>query len=252
MADRVALVTGASSGIGRAVVVELCRRGLAVMAVARRAERLERLADETGAAYHAVSVASPEGCAEAVEATRRRLGPVEVLVNNAAVGSAADASVLELDPLRWREIVALDLDAPFELTRLCAPDMVAGGWGRVVTVSSISALHGEPDSAAYCASKAGLLGLTRSVAVDLARHGVTANAVLPGWVRTEMAERSAARDAAAAGITVEQVWERRAALYPSGRVVTPEEVASTVAFLASEAAGGVNGEAVTVAGGGAS
>lgn len=251
MAGRVALVTGASSGIGRAVVVELRRRGLAVMAVARREDRLRQLAEETGAAYHAGSLDTPRGCADAVEATRRDLGPVEVLVNNAAIGSAADASVLDLDWTRWRSIMSLDLDAPFELTRLCAPDMVARGWGRVVMVSSTSAHAGEPDSAAYCAAKAGLLGLARSVSVDLAPSGVTSNCVLPGWVRTEMADASAAREAAATGRSVEQVWSQRAASYPSGRVVSPGEVASVIAFLASEEASGISGEAVTVAGGSA-
>ena len=250
MTERVALVTGASSGIGRAVVVELRRRGLAVMAVARREDRLRRLAEETGAAYHAVSVDTPRGCAEAVEATVAALGPVEVLVNNAAIGSAADASVLGLDSEAWRAILSLDLDAPFELTRLCAPGMVARGWGRVVMVSSTSARAGEPDSAAYCAAKAGLLGLSRSVAIDLAAHGVTCNCVLPGWVRTEMADASAAREAAASGRSAEEIWSRRAASYPSGRVVTPEEVAAVVAFLASPEASGINGEEVTVAGGG--
>lgn len=250
MTDRVALVTGASSGIGRAAVVELRRRGLAVMAVARRSDRLGELAAETGAAYHAASLETPEGCAEAVDATRRELGPVGVLVNNAALGSASDASVLDLDRQRWRAMMALNLDAPFELTRLCAPDMVAQRWGRVVMVSSTSATHGELDSAAYSASKAGLLGLTRSVAGDLAPHGVTCNAVLPGWVRTEMADRSAAREAASSGRTVEEVWAARAAGYPSGRVVTAEEVAAVIAFLASEEASGVSGEGVTIDGGG--
>lgn len=249
MAGRVALVTGASSGIGRAVVVELRRRGLAVMAVARREDRLRRLAEETGAAWHAGSIDTPEGCAAAIEATRSALGPVEVLVNNAAVGSANDASVLDIDWSRWRSIMSLDLDAPFELTRLCAPDMVSRGWGRVVMVSSTSAHAGEPDSTAYCAAKAGLLGLARSVSIDLARHGVTCNCVLPGWVRTEMADASAAREAAATGRSVEQVWSARAASYPSGRVVTPDEVAAVIAFLVSEEASGVSGEAVTVAGG---
>ena len=145
--------------------------------------------------------------------------------------------------------MSLDLDAPFELTRLCAPDMVARGWGRVVMISSTSADAGEPDSAAYCAAKAGLLGLARSVSIDLAEHGVTCNCVLPGWVRTEMADASAAREAAATGRSVEQVWSGRAATYPSGRVVTPEEVASVIAFLVSEEASGISGEAVTVAGG---
>jgi NAD(P)-dependent dehydrogenase (short-subunit alcohol dehydrogenase family) len=128
--------------------------------------------------------------------------------------------------------------------------MVERGWGRVVMVSSTAGQVGAPRMSAYSASKAGLLGLMRAVAHDLAPHGGTCNAVLPGWVRTEMAERSAAREAERRGVTVDQVWEDRAAEYPEGRVVRAEEVASTIAFLASEKGSGINGQAVTVALGG--
>ncbi len=125
--------------------------------------------------------------------------------------------------------------------------MVAQGYGRIVMVSSTAGEVGGPAMAAYCASKAALLGLTRAVACDVGAHGVTCNAVCPGWVRTEMAERKAEQEAAQRGVTAEEIWAERAASYPAGRVVTPEEVARTVAFLASDASSGINGEAVTVA-----
>jgi NAD(P)-dependent dehydrogenase (short-subunit alcohol dehydrogenase family) len=111
-------------------------------------------------------------------------------------------------------------------------------------------LVAEPAGSAYNSSKHGLLGLMRSVALDGGAFGVTSNAVLPGWVRTEMAERSADQEAKDRGMTVDQVWEERAALYPAGRVVTPEEVAETIAFLAAEESSGVSGEAIRVALGG--
>ena len=128
--------------------------------------------------------------------------------------------------------------------------MKEGGWGRIVMVSSTSGEKGSPRTSAYTASKHGLMGLMRSVAQDLGPHGVTCNAVLPGWVRTEMAERSARIEAERRGITVEEVWAERDAEYPVGRVVTPEEIAAIIAFLASEEASGINGEGITVALGG--
>jgi 3-hydroxybutyrate dehydrogenase len=116
-----------------------------------------------------------------------------------------------------------------------------------VYTSSTAGLVAEPAGSAYNSSKHGLLGLMRSVALDGGAFGITSNAVLPGWVRTEMADRSAVQEAKDRGVTFDQVWEERAALYPAGRVVTPEEVAETIAFLAAEESSGVSGEAIRVA-----
>ena len=250
MVPRVALVTGASSGMGRATVVELCNRGDRVMAVARREQKLAELSAQTGCSYLACSLETEDGCEQAIEATRSQLGPIEILVNNAALGSGEDGTVLQISMRSWRETMNLNLDVPFLLTKLAARDMVGRGWGRIVMVSSTAGKVGGADMVAYCASKHGLLGLMRATAVDLAASGVTCNAVLPGWVRTEMAERSAERVASERSVPVEQIWTERAASYPTGRLVTEVEVARTIAFLASEDSSGVNGEAVTVAHGG--
>ncbi|MCP4300675.1 MAG: SDR family oxidoreductase, partial [Gammaproteobacteria bacterium] len=133
------------------------------------------------------------------------------------------------------------------LSRLVLPGMIQRRFGRVVYTSSTAGLIAEPAGCAYNSSKHGLLGLMRSVAVDGGPHGITSNAVLPGWVRTEMAERSARQEAKDRGITTDQVWKERAALYPPGRVATPQEVAEMIAFLASEESSGVSGEAIRVA-----
>jgi len=125
--------------------------------------------------------------------------------------------------------------------------MIQRTYGRIVYTSSTAGLIAEPAGSAYTSSKHGLLGLMRSVAVDGGPYGVTSNAVLPGWVRTEMAERSARQEAKDRGLTTDQVWEERAALYPPGRVVTPREVAEVIGFLASEESSGVSGEAIRVA-----
>ena len=220
------------------------------MAVARREERLRQLSDEAGVSYAVCDLATPEGCEAAMAATEERLGPVEILVNNAATGSAGDGNILDIRLDGWQATMRLNLDSPFVLTHLAARSMAERGWGRIVMVASTAGQVGGPDMVAYVASKHGLIGLMRATAVDLAGQGVTCNAVLPGWVRTEMAELSAESESQASGLSVEEIWSRRAASYPSGRLVTEQEVAATIAFLASEEASGVNGEAVTVAGGG--
>ncbi len=249
MQDRVALVTGASSGIGRATAVALAKRGARVMAIARREPELAQLAREIGGHYVVCDLSSEEGCSVAIDETRRLLGPVEILVNNAG-GSADDASVAEMPNETWWSTMGINLDAPFLLTRAAANDMIGQGWGRVVMVSSTAGEVGAPGMAAYCAAKAGLLGLMRAASQDLAPHGITCNAVLPGWIRTEASDRSAAREAAKRGVDVEQVWTERAASYEAGRVATAEEVAETISFLCSPESSGVSGQAVTVALGG--
>ena len=141
----------------------------------------------------------------------------------------------------------VNLDGPFHLSRLALRGMIERRYGRIVYTSSTAGLVAEYAGSAYTSSKHGLLGLMRSVARDSGSYGITSNAVLPGWVRTEMAERSALQEARDRGVTTDQVWAERAALYPPGRVVTPQEVAEVIAFLASEESSGVNGEAIRVA-----
>jgi NAD(P)-dependent dehydrogenase (short-subunit alcohol dehydrogenase family) len=219
------------------------------MAVARTRSELEALARDAPVEWLAESVALPDGCARIVEETRARLGPVEILVCNAGVGSAHERRVWEQDPAVWREAMTVNLDAPFELTRLALPEMLERRFGRIVMVGSLAALAAgaAPGMSAYVASKAGLVGFTRAVALEVAAYGVTCNAVLPGSVRTRMAEVKVGREAEDAGISVDEAWERRAQRVQAGRLVTAEEVAATIAFLASDEASGINGEAVTVA-----
>jgi len=247
---KVALVTGAGRGIGRATALALASRGARVMGVARTEAELESLAADAPVEVLAESVATAEGCARIVEETRRRLGPIDILVNNAGIGSVGERPIWEQEPERFEQSLAVNLYAPFHLTRLAVPDMTERAWGRIVMVSSTAGEVGGPAMSGYCASKAGLLGLMRSVAQDVGRFGVTCNAVLPGWVRTEMADKKAAWEAGQRGVTIDEIWAGRAADYPAGRVLAPEEIAATIAFLASDEASGINGEALTVALGG--
>jgi NAD(P)-dependent dehydrogenase (short-subunit alcohol dehydrogenase family) len=213
------------------------------MAAARSENELESL----GLDYVVADLGTPGGCAVAVEETRERLGPIEVLVCNHGIGSAHEQVIWEQGPEVWDQTMRINLDGPFHLTRLVLLSMVERGYGRLVYTSSTAGQVAEFAGSAYTSSKHGLLGLMRSVAQDAGPFGVTSNAVLPGWVRTEMAERSARAEADERGITTEEVWAERAAGYPPGRVATTEEVAHAIAFLASEESSGISGEAVTVA-----
>lgn len=240
---RIALVTGAGRGIGKATVELLKSRGARVMAVARSEKELAAL----GTDYVTADLGTIEGSTQAVEKTLQRLGPVDILVCNHGLGSAHERVIWEQDEKTWRETMRINLDGPYYLTRLVMKSMVEQGYGRLVYTSSTAAENAEHAGSAYNSSKSGLLGLMRSAAQDGGAFGITSNAVLPGWVRTEMAERSARAEAEQRGITTDEVWSERAALYPPGRVATPMEVAEMIAFLATEEASGVSGQSITVA-----
>jgi len=246
MNGRVALVTGGGRGIGREAALLLSAAGARVMIVSRSAAELAAV----GLEYVAADLGTAEGCALAVAQTESRLGPVEVLVVNHGIGSAHERLVWEQDPAVWRETMRINLDGPFELARLTVGGMCKRGFGRLVFTSSTAGETAERSGSAYTASKHGVIGLARAVAQDAGPFGVTSNAVLPGWVRTAMAERSAQAESARRAISIEQVWRERASIYPQNRVLEPREVAQVIAFLCSEAAASVNGEAITVALGG--
>ena len=246
MKDRVALITGGGRGIGREAAQLLSAAGARVMITARSEIELKSV----GVDYVASDLGTAEGCALAVAETERRLGPIEILVVNHGIGSAHERLIWEQDPETWRRTMQVNLDAPFELARLTVGGMCKRGFGRLVFTSSTAGEKAERSGSAYTASKHGVIGLARAVAQDAGPFGVTSNAVLPGWVRTAMAQRSAQSESERRGISVEEVWRERAAIYPQNRVLEPLEVAQVIAFLCSDAAGGVNGEAITVALGG--
>jgi NAD(P)-dependent dehydrogenase (short-subunit alcohol dehydrogenase family) len=249
LAGRVAVVTGASSGIGRATAMLLAARGAKVLAVGRDEARLAKLAAESGVTTCMAAIEATEACV-AVVAAARELGPIGILVNCAGRGGYLDRPIWEQSSADWRATMAVNLDAPFELTKAAAQDIRQTGWGRVVMISSTAGEVGAPSMSPYCASKHGVIGLMRSVAQDLAPLGATCNAVLPGWVRTEMAERDAEQEAAQRRLSVAAIWAERAAANPAKRVLEPEEIAKVVGFLVSNEAAGVNGEAITVSLGG--
>lgn len=242
---KVAIVTGASKGIGRVVAAQLAARGVGVLAVARDEARLRSLEGETGAVPCALSIETAEGCAEVVKRARQ-LGTPTILVNSAGRGGYLDHPIFEQTSEDWRQTLAVNLDASFELSRHVAQDIKRSGFGRIVMISSTAGEVGAPAMSAYCASKHGVIGLMRSIAHDIAPYGGTCNAVLPSWVRTEMAEQDALKEAAQRGLSADAVWAERAQQNPAGRILDVQEVANVVSFLASATASGVNGQAITV------
>jgi NAD(P)-dependent dehydrogenase (short-subunit alcohol dehydrogenase family) len=243
--NRVALVTGASSGLGRAIALLLAQRGARVMATARDEHALKQLADQAGVEFVAGALDAPGDIARIVAQTVERLGQIDILVNNAGVMGDL-VPVWQLDPASWRSTLGVNLDAPFELTRLVTPGMVERGYGRIVMVSSIGGMQGGPGAAAYCSAKHGLLGLMRCVAQDVGPYEVTCNAVCPARVDTGHSDRLLDLVEAEGG-SRERAYAEAASHYPPNRLLKAEEVAAAVVFLASREASGINGEALTVA-----
>ncbi len=246
MNQRVALVTGGGRGIGREAALLLSQAGARVMITARSEQELAAV----GVDFVAADLGNRDGCAQVIRETETRLGPIDLLVVNHGIGSAHERLIWEQRREVWDETMRVNLDAPYELTRLVVGGMVERGFGSLVYTSSTAGQIAERAGSAYTTSKHGLLGLMRAVAQDAGPFGVRSNAVLPGWVRTAMAERSARAEAGQRGVTPDQVWAERAADYPQNRVLTPREVADVIVFLCSDAASGINGEAITVALGG--
>ena len=226
---------------------KLFREGGAKICIVARTETALK---GSGFTFVAADLSTQEGCDLAVESAVEQLGgPIDILVCNHGLGSAHEKPLHETDVQEFKRSIDTNLMGPFYLTRAIMPAMVQQKYGRIVYTSSTAATEAEPEAVGYNTSKAGLCGLMRSVAQDGGMHNVTSNAVLPGWVKSEMADKSALAEAEAKGTTPEEIWKERAALYPAKRVLMPEEVAHTILSLGSEESSGVSGEAIRVSGG---
>jgi 3-oxoacyl-[acyl-carrier protein] reductase len=234
------LVTGASRGIGRAIALELARSGHRVACCASSDGAKDTQAEIEAAGGSAMAVRADVGDADALDAAFKEIeeawGPVEILVNNAGV--TADGLVARMSDDQWNDVLRTNLTGAFHTIRRATPKMMKGRWGRIINVSSVSGQAGAAGQANYAAAKAGLLGLTRAVARELAPRAITCNAVAPGPIVTAMTEGMPAEWRAVMEATV-----------PLGRLGSPEEVASVVGFLCSEPAGYVTGALVPVDGG---
>ncbi|MEV4008161.1 3-oxoacyl-ACP reductase FabG [Actinomadura sp. NPDC049753] len=244
---RVAIVTGAARGIGAATAVRLAREGFAVAVCdldeAACAGTVETIAEEGGTALAVgVDVADTARASAAVARVAAELGPPVVLVNNA--GITRDNLLFKMSDDDWDSVMSVHLRGSFVMARAAQEHMTKAGWGRIVNLSSVSAL-GNRGQANYSAAKAGLQGFTKTLAIELGRFGVTANAIAPGFIATEMTAATAAR----VGVDFEDFKAAAAKEIPVRRVGVPEDIAGTVAFLVSDDASFVSGQVIYVAGG---
>jgi 3-hydroxybutyrate dehydrogenase len=246
---RVALVTGGGRGIGRAIALALAGAGAAVAVAGRDTARLGEVCAEVAAAGGTAlslrcDVADAAEVAAAFAEARRALGPIGILVNNA--GITASVKFAEMDEATWERIMRVNVTGPFLCCRTAVPDMLAHGWGRIINVASYAALNGLAYSAAYSASKHALLGLTRSLALELGRQGITANALCPGWVDTDMVRNAVDSIVAKTGRTPDEARAGILALSGQPRMLAAEDVAAAALRLAGPAGDGVNGQAVPI------
>jgi 3-oxoacyl-[acyl-carrier protein] reductase len=238
---RIALVTGASQGIGRACALALAQSGATVALAARNEAKLAEVVAEIEAAggkaaAFALDVSSEESIKNGAKAVLAQFGKVEILVNNA--GITRDGLLMRMKRADWDEVIGTNLTGAFLLTQALVPAMMKNRWGRIVNISSVVGRTGQAGQANYAASKAGLIGFTRSLARELASRGITANAIAPGYIETPMTE-----------VLNEQQRTAMMAAIPLARPGRPEDIAQSVVFLASEAAGYITGHVLDVNGG---
>lgn len=258
---RVAIVTGGGSGIGRAIALRLARAGADITIVSLTRDRVQLKpgemkyfppAAELGEAQRSVEsagvrclaldgdVSRAEDVDRCVQATLDAFGRIDILVNNAATSCAHP--IVDHPVETWTRVIEVNLIGAFLCVRAALPHMIANGWGRFVNIGSTAASAGFAEYSAYCASKHGLLGLTRSLAAEVGHLNITANLVSPASVETPSSPIFVQHYAAKEGKTYETKWDETVAAYPQKRLITPEEVAEMVCYLASEQARGINGE----------
>jgi len=252
---KTALVTGSTSGIGLGIASELAARGMNIVlngfgdAAEIDAQRAA-LAKEHGVdvIYDGADMSRQDAIEAMMAHAGKRFGGIDVLVNNAGIQHVAPVDEFPVE--KWNAILAINLSAAFHTTRLALPYMKTRGWGRIVNVASAHALVASPFKSAYVAAKHGIAGLTKTVALEVAEAGITANAVCPGYVLTPLVEKQIPDTAKARGITEEQVKrDVLLAAQPTKRFVTTEEVAQFVAFLCSDAAASITGAVLPIDGG---
>ena len=249
LAGKHAVVTGAAQGIGAAIAMSLAEQGASLTLIGRRVALLESLAARLPGrhAVVAMDVSDEAAVARGFEQARAALGPVAILVNNA--GQAESAPFGKTTTALWQRMLDVNLTGTFLCTQAALPDMLAANWGRVVNIASTAGQRGYAYVAAYVAAKHGVIGLTRALALEVAKKGVTVNAVCPGYTETEILQASIANVIAKTGRSEDEARAEFAKSNPQGRIVQPREVADAVSWLCSQGAGAITGQSVSVSGG---
>lgn len=237
---RRALITGANRGIGKAIAEAFAEEGAELVLTARDEGSIVSLPGARALRLDVTDQAS-------IEAAQAEAGNVDILVNNA--GIAGSVKTLKMDDAHWLSHLDVNLTGAFRVTRAFAPSMVEAGWGRIINIASVAGKVGFLYTAAYCASKHGLIGFTRALALEMATCGVTVNAICPGFVATDMADRAMNQIAKTTGRSEAEAKKTLEKMSPQGRLIEPEEVAAVAVLLASEEARGINGQALNVDGG---
>lgn len=248
---RHALITGGARGIGLACASLLQQRGASLTLVGRDQVALDKAVDLLGAhgSVRAVvaDIADEASVQDAFARAAQDGGAIDILVNNA--GQAVSQRFDRTDAALWQSMLAVNLTGTFHCTQAVLPSMVASGWGRIINVASTAGLIGYPYVSAYCAAKHGVIGLTRALALEVARKGVTVNAVCPGFTETDIVRDAVSNIVNKTGRTEQAARDELAARNPQGRLVQPQEVAEAVAWLASPSSASINGQAIAVDGG---
>jgi 3-hydroxybutyrate dehydrogenase len=255
LSGKTALVTGSTSGIGLGIATELASEGANVVLNGfGDAAEIEKIraelarAHNVGVIYCNADVTKPAQIADMMTRAESEFGGVDVLVNNAGIQHVAPVEEFPVE--KWDAIIAINLSAAFHTVRLATPGMKRKKWGRVINIASAHALVASPFKVAYVAAKHGIAGLTKTIALELAQHGVTVNAICPGYVRTPLVEKQIPDTAKARGITEEAVVrDVLLAAQPTKRFVTIEEVAAITKFLCSDGAASITGALLPVDGG---
>lgn len=244
MSEQKALVTGGSRGIGRAIAMALSAKGYEVTIMGRSEKSLaQAVAEGVALRSHAVDVTDEAALRKAVAES----GPYHVLINNAGAAESAPITATGLDLVR--RMMAVNVESAFTASRAALPGMMKLGSGRIVNVASIAGLKGYAYVSAYCAAKHAVIGLTRALAAELVKANITVNALCPGYTDTDLITNAADAIARKTGRGADEAIGHFAKTNPSGRLITPEEVANAALWLVSEGASAVTGQAITIAGG---